>query len=1671
MSLEHHDTTEVVTDEQLPWPAGLPTSGVRAVELAVNERTRVARVWLPDGSTVIWKESTGPGAVARRRHELAVLRRLAGVPGVARLAEVSHPDALVLADDGGGALSATISDTPWDVTRAVRLGVALARVVAQVHARGVVHKDINPANVLVTDDGRPVLIDFDVANTFAEDRPGFANVRDIVGTLSYLPPEQTGRTGLPVDHRADLYSLGATLYEVLTGQRPFDADDELRLIHDILLRVPVPLVQVRADVPAVLSDIVARLFEKEPDRRYQSAEGLAHDLACLMDESDAVRELGRWDFPLRLSAPSRLVGRDRESADLDRAFDEAVSGKARAVLVAGAPGVGKSALINELRQPVAARGGWYVTGKSDQFAHDNAVGSVLQAIRGIGRLLLAEPNRTVTALRQRLAEELSINIGLITAVLPEFAMLLGADHQSMAIDPAEHELRLRQAVLAVLRVVVGPDRPLVLVIDDLQWADPVSLGLFDAVLTEPDLDGLLVLGAYRSQEVDTAHPLSAMMGRWQRLGVVDAPVQLENLPPGQADVLVGEVLRLPTSRARALAAVLHRWTSGNPYDTLELINALRRGGVLTLADDGWRWDDRAIEDHVGQTGVVAILQERVDRLPVTAQRLLQAMACLGGETEMQLLARALDVPVAVVVEQLVPPLEEGLLVMIDGGRADEALRVRFRHDRVQQAVFVALDDGARTLLRLFIARRLAEFPDHRVKAAEQYLGAAEAVGDLEERRKVVPLYRVAADNAWRAGNHLTAERFLAAAASILTELGAGHDLDLQAVWAQQHAALYALGRLDEADGVYAAIERGHPDPIDLSVAANIQLSSLAHRSKHAEALRLGLSLLALLGSHRPGQEFGRTVPAQCREVVAWANGLDLANDLARPEITDPTVIATSRLFSRLLPVTFLLGEPMVGTWILLETWRLWVRYGPSAHIVAILSGIGTTLAAVNGDFHTGYVVGRHALAISEARTYEPITALVRYRCALQLMCWVEPLENAVDQARSAYEGLIRGGDLHMAGAAKFIAASMQLDLCRSVEAWAAEVEEVDSFAIRTGNAFTQRNAACLRQVARALLGQTSALGSSDNTFFSDEHLAKLGPNPFARGIFHVYCATTAAIFGDEAALDRHTAAAMDVRQAIAGYPLMLCYLLRAMSLADQLRRDPLPERDDLLTELDTCRDWIAARAEDAPGNFRHLLALADAERAWARGDLVTAGAAFDLAANDVETRQRPWHRAIIVERAAVFQLALGHVWQARWSLAEARQAYASWGAVAKVRQLDAKYPSLRGVRSARASAVRPGTVRATTGHINADAIDTLAILRASQALSSATDLDQLQLTIVEQLTALTGASDVRLVIRDEEHGNWFLPGGARTDQRDISVEDAGAEGLLPLSAFEYAERTEEALLVQDATRDDRFARDPYLTGAARCSLLVVPVRHSGALRAMLLLTNRETSGLFTTERLDAVILIAGQLVVSLNNALLYASLEQRVADRTRELGEANHKLEILSSTDALTNLPNRRQFEEMLNEQWHRADRVDRSFGLIMIDVDFFKTYNDEYGHQGGDECLRRVGAALAGAVRGATDLACRYGGEEFVVILGETDDIGAHVVAERVRTSVRALRIPHIAGVDGTLSVSVGVATAHVPIWESSDELLARADAALYRAKEGGRNQVQIAPPATLSLPAGTGM
>ena len=428
---------------------------VRAEVVHSSERTRVTRLFLA-GRTVIRKEPVGPDAERRVRYEVAMLERLLGVAGVAQLAEAPrYPGSVVLEDAGGASLAGMTKPLP--AGDLIGIGVGLARAVAGMHERGVIHRDIAPANIVVADDGIPCLVDFALASSFAEIRPEFTHHSEIVGTLAYLAPEATGRTGRAVDQRADLYALGAVLYELATGEPPFGTGDPLRLIHDQLARVPVPPAGVNQALPAPLSAIIMHLLDKEPDNRYQTADGLIYDLERLRHArarpATAGFRVGERDFPVRLVPPSRLAGRDDDVAALEAAFAGALAGRCRGVLVAGAPGVGKTALIDQLRPVVTGGDGWFVAGKFDAYRRDLEFDASHQAFRALGRLLLAEPEDELAQLRTRIVAAVGPNAGLLAAVLPEFAALLAVPPN--AGDPLTAQARVQRATAAALRAVAS----------------------------------------------------------------------------------------------------------------------------------------------------------------------------------------------------------------------------------------------------------------------------------------------------------------------------------------------------------------------------------------------------------------------------------------------------------------------------------------------------------------------------------------------------------------------------------------------------------------------------------------------------------------------------------------------------------------------------------------------------------------------------------------------------------------------------------------------------------------------------------------------------------------------------------------------------------------------------------------------------------------------------------------------------------------------------------------------------------------------------------------------------------------------------------------------------------------------------------------------------------------
>ena len=1436
---------------------------VRAEVLHESEHTRVTRLVFAQG-TVVRKEPLGPDAQRRLRHEVAVLERLRGVDGLAQLVEAPrYPGSIVMADAGGVSLAGLAKPLPVD--ELIGPAVELARAVAGMHRRGVMHRDITPANVVISDGGAPVLVDFALASWFAEIRPAFTHHTEIVGTLEYLAPEQTGRTGRPVDQRADLYALGATLYEMATGEPPFGTGDPLRLTHDHLAIAPVPPAEVNRAVPAQLSAIIVHLLEKEPDNRYQTAEGVVYDLEQLRDAGpcpEAAPQVGKHDFPLRLLPPSRPVGRDAEVGVLKAAFEDALAGRCRGVLVGGSPGVGKTVLADELRPVVTGQDGWFLAGKFDEYRRDLEFNAVHQAFRALGRLLLAEPEDELAEVRERILRVLGPNAGLLTALVPEFSALLAVPPDPG--DPLTAQARVQRASVDVLRALAFRERPVVVFVDDLQWAGRTPLGFVDLMLCEEPVDGLLLVGAYREDEVDAAHPLAAPLSRWRAQAGV-RHLRLVNLPTPCTITLVAEMLRVDLATAAGLAGVIGPYTSGNPYETVELLNALRCDGALTVTAAGWQWDAAAVRAHLGRSEVAGLLAARVEAMPARSRRVVEAMACLGGRAELSVLRTAVAATADVVEQALAPALDDGVLVAEPG--AHQAMR--FRHDRIREAVLNGVDAPRRRTLRLAMARRLATVPDWFAVAAEQYLSVVEAVEDPAERSRVVGLLRRAAGQAALIGDYVLVNALLTAALRLVDP---GQITTLIEVRTGRHASLYSLGRLDEADEEYRTIGELCTTAMQRVDATCVQVRSLTHRSRLAEAIGLGMRSLRELGVAVPAaDQFLAEFDQRLGHLYRW---LDSGEGGDEPDTTDPRLLAVTRVMNALVPASYFIADLAMQGWLSLEALRIWLEHGTARTFLGPAIHIVFPVVGLQGDYAAAYRVSRRIVTLGETRGYEPDTSQVRFIFAM-LSCWFEPIENGLQAAQRAREGLIAGGDLANAGYTYEPGVHYLLDGAPSLDSCAAEVEAGLAFLRRSGNEQTAQWLDSYRWLTGVLRGEGSgtAAEAAPDTYAG---------NPLALFNAHYTHAVVAAIFGDTADLARHTAAAMPLLETVPGlYPTGVAHVLRGLALAGQVRDEHGGERGDLRSELEEVTRWLAERAADAPANFLHLLRWVEAERAWADGDFRAATTAFDAARREVAQRRRPWHHALIAERAARLHLAHGLEHAGCELLIEARRQYLAWGATAKVAQLDWAYPNLR---------PHPDGTTGESGDdlhhraaVTTGTLDLLGILSTSQALSSETSIKRLHTRVVQVLGAMTGATGVYLPLWREDRQGWLLP----TPDDDAPVPVSGDDAEIPMSVLRYCRRLREPLVVADATRDDRFARDRHFTGLTCCSLLAVPILSRGTLRAVLLLENRFIRGAFSTERLDGVKLIAGQLAVSLDNTRLYAELTTSrarivaTADQTR----------------------------------------------------------------------------------------------------------------------------------------------------------------------------------------------
>ncbi|HUN93956.1 MAG TPA: response regulator [Burkholderiaceae bacterium] len=1489
--------------------------------LATTRASRIGRARRDtDGAQALLKVSTADPAVFR--DEYALLRSL-DVPGVLHPQELTAfgaAPAMWLPDRDVVGLADALQGPPLGVGTALRIGCALARGIRGLHAAGVRHGDLRPANVLVEPASGAAWI-ADLSAAVERRRAGAADAvapsRDAIEPIdridriddwAWVAPEQTGRMNRPVDERADFYSLGLLLYRLLTGRAPFEAADALEWAHCHAARVPPSPTAVAPEVPAVVSDLVMKLLAKTAEGRYRHADGLLADLQHCLE---------RWEvrgavepFPLTaedaagdFEVPDRLYGRQREEATLREAYAQvAASDRPRLLLVTGAPGIGKTALVHRLKDAVVAGPAHFVEAKFDSQRRDVPYATLLQALQDLVRQALAAPDAQVATWRAALAEALGPNGQLIVDVVPALASLVGPQPPLADVAPAEATNRLRWVLGRFVGVFARSCHPLAIFLDDLQWADTASLAMLGDLLVGDRVGALLVVGAYRDQEVDAAHPLTAMLQDVATRGARIDRLPLAPLTPADAAFLVADVLASSPQQVESLAALIAERTEGNPFFILQFLAELRDEGLLSpagAADPGraggagraWRWDLERIRARQRTDDVVGLVGRRLRRLPRAARDVLRQAACLGASGSETMLATATDRPIADVAAAMAQAADAGLVERRDGG-------YRFAHDRVQEAAYALIPNRRRAdahlrVGRLLLASLAPADLDERIYDVVRHLNhGAERITDEAERWQVARLNAAAGRKAKAALAFAAAHGHLARAAAAWPATGweACRDETFALQFDLAECALL-VGHFAEADARLDALLARARDRAEQARLYGVRIRRHLVPGEFGAAAHAALRALELFDIRFPDGDAVTLLAGARAEVERELRGRSVAELLQAPPLTDSVAQTVLGLIVDAFTAIYI-AQPAIFPRLVLEATRLALRHGNGGDSAVVYTYYARVLLASFGEIEPAYEFSQLALRLNEKLDDRRRRGMLLFSHAGFIHFWRRPFASGRPILDRGFAACLEVGNFVHAA---LIAVNTCLYLAEGgerLQELAAQVERATEFLRATHSGGTLEVVQVFGQFARCLQGRTRGPATFDDDAYDHAAVVRrmVAQNNLAGlGIVHMLQQVAACIGGDASASLQAAARTQEVLPAVfamAVRPTFVFY--RALALAASDAAPSAAARAAHLEDIAQAAAQLQAWAAHCPENYATRHRLVAAEHARLTGDELRAERLYEQAIAAARDAGLVHQEALACERAAEFHRARGLPRIADACLADAREAYARWGAVGKVRLLESRFPALQGARTAGAF----GSARA-----GGPDIDTLAVVKATRALSSQIELDALLDTLMRIALAEAGAQAGRLYVVDAERmqlaARAEVSGGA-IDVRVVAAGAAGGTGHVtaeeaaratpgdhPEAVLNYVRRTREPVLLDDAAQSHAFAGDAYLAARRPRSVLCLPLLRKSETIGILYLEHLAGTHAFTPQHAAVLEMLAGQAAISLETARLYAALKEENAQRQR----------------------------------------------------------------------------------------------------------------------------------------------------------------------------------------------
>lgn len=1630
--------------------------------------------------------------VAALHHEASLCARLEGVEGVRRIHQLilhGSGNLAIVTDFYNRSLASLLDEQQHQaqpLPRVLNIAQHLVQILGNIHTRDIVHKALAPHNVLFTGDHGPLtLTGFSIASELGQERQARQLSGQSERSLAYISPEQTGRMNRSLDYRSDYYSLGVLLFELLTGQKPFVANSTLEWVHNHISRLPPAPDTLAPDIPEAVSAILLKLLAKSPDDRYQSSEGLLHDLSRCAEALEqghhlATFPLGEKDHLQKFLIPQALYGRDQELQKLLDLFEEAVEGQTRFCLVHGYSGVGKSALVNEIDRYQIRERGFLVQSKFDQFQHGEAYSALAATFRALVQQVLLEPDSKLAQWREHLTEALGPNGALVVGLVPELELVIGEQPPVAELPPAENHNRLQLVLSAFLRVFAGRGHPVVLFLDDLQWSDTPTLDLLRRIVTSRDQSHLLLIGAYRSNEVGPGHPLRLLLDNLdnhQRLH----EIAVGPLKQHSVEHLVADALRCEPEASRQLSDMLFHRARGNPFFTNELLRQLHTQGAI-WSDPGsgqWRWQlDRASWEEASQD-VVAFMLENLQQLPAPTQRVLQLAACIGNTFNLQTLAAIYEHSPARTAEALVPALKQYTVLPLHSDyrlarHPDEHLRLnpgyRFQHDRIQQAAYNLIETSELPRMHLSIGRLLVQTAggapaDDQVIDIVNHLNQGRTLIDCEEERLQLAAFNL------RAG---TRARQSSAYEQALSYVRVARELLPDNAWSQKPAlmrtlaaeiqlCLYLTGRTEEADLWLGQMLEHAESTLHRADILAVRTRQTATLGRMSESIRAAIEGLGLLGVEFTETPTRHDITLERQRVQEHLAGRDIADLVDAPTVDDPATLTAMRLLMEIFAAAFLSGSN-VFSYLVLKAVNLALKRGNCPESAFAYAAYGMLLCGELDEPAIGYQYAKVGLAINERLDDLSLRARVIYVYAMFVHHWSNPWATLTPWFRKGIEAGYQSGDLlYLAYSAQDCVIwdpAMDLETARRLHEDNLEIVRECAYqdSLDSGTLFLQ--------MQRNFLGDThSASSLSSDDFDAQQCLENMHDRQFMTGIanHHIYSAEINLLHGDyEKALyfvrqqDKLIRSAMSLPQLTRFYIVANLTLTTLYPILD--KAEQLETRQRLEHDLARMTRW----ADNCEANFRHLQWLMTAELERLDGHHDAALEYYDTAIDTARTHGFLHDEAMAFERAARHLLAQGKRRSAEGYLRGTHGVYNRWGAQRKVEQLEDEFPALREWSSARIK---------QPDHYLAD-LDLASVMKASREIAGEMVLDQLLEKTMAILLENAGGQWGCLIVRAEGGLMVEVAIPPKPDQPPATIpghstlsDHQGNTIGLPMSVISQVFQRHEAIVLHDATAEGSFMNDPYTVHLRPRSILCVPIMRE-RFEAAVYMENNLVDGVFTEERVELIRLLAAQAAVAIENARLYSqvqdysrTLQDKVAERTAELEKLNAELQRLADRDGLTGVANRRFGDTYLKETWLRQRRHPQPLSVIMLDVDHFKRFNDAYGHQMGDDCLIRVAETLQAHMQRATDMVVRYGGEEFMLILPETDQAGARQVAETARSAIEALGIPHDeAPTYRQITVSLGCATT-VPGGNSTlEQLMFSADEAMYEAKRNGRNRVHTA-------------